>query len=71
MKFELKNTDNKARLGKLTFERGEVNTPAFMPVGTYGTVKAMTVDEVRDLGAEIILGILVGSKSLAWVRCGK
>ena len=56
MKFELKNTDNKARLGKLTFERGEVNTPAFMPVGTYGTVKAMTVDEVRDLGAEIILG---------------
>jgi len=56
MKFELKNTDNKARLGKLIFERGEVNTPAFMPVGTYGTVKAMTVDEVRDLGAEIILG---------------
>jgi|TARA_B110000438_G_scaffold254208_1_gene260300 queuine tRNA-ribosyltransferase len=56
MKFELKHTDNKARLGKLTFDRGEVNTPAFMPVGTYGTVKAMTVDEVRDLGAEIILG---------------
>jgi queuine tRNA-ribosyltransferase len=56
MKFELKATDNKARLGKLTFDRGEVNTPAFMPVGTYGTVKAMTVDEVRDLGAEIILG---------------
>ncbi|MDB9788669.1 tRNA guanosine(34) transglycosylase Tgt [Candidatus Thioglobus sp.] len=56
MKFELKHTDNKARSGKLTFERGEVNTPAFMPVGTYGTVKAMTVDEVRDLGAEIILG---------------
>lgn len=56
MKFELKNTDNKARLGKLTFERGEVNTPAFMPVGTYGTVKAMTVDEVKGLGAEIILG---------------
>ena len=56
MKFELKTTDNKARLGKLTFDRGEVNTPAFMPVGTNGTVKAMTVDEVRDLGAEIILG---------------
>ena len=56
MKFKIKNTDNKARLGKLTFERGEVSTPAFMPVGTYGTVKAMTVDEVRDLGAEIILG---------------
>ena len=56
MKFELAKTDNKARLGKMTFERGEVNTPAFMPVGTYGTVKAMTVEEVKELGAEIILG---------------
>ena len=56
MKFEITNTDNKARRGKLTFDRGEVNTPAFMPVGTCGTVKAMTVDEVKDLGAEIILG---------------
>ena len=56
MKFEVTNTDNKARRGKLTFDRGVVNTPAFMPVGTCGTVKAMTVDEVKDLGAEIILG---------------
>ena len=56
MKFELLNTDGKARLGKLNFNRGEVNTPAFMPVGTYGTVKAMTVEEVKELGAEIILG---------------
>ena len=56
MKFEIKNIDNKARLGRLTFDRGEVNTPAFMPVGTYGTVKAMTVEEVKGLGAEIILG---------------
>ena len=56
MKFELAKTDNKARLGKITFARGEVNTPAFMPVGTYGTVKAMTVEEVKELGAEIILG---------------
>ncbi|MDC0499091.1 tRNA guanosine(34) transglycosylase Tgt [Candidatus Pseudothioglobus singularis] len=56
MKFELINTNDKARLGRLTFDRGEVNTPAFMPVGTYGAVKAMTVDEVRGLGAEIILG---------------
>ena len=56
MKFELINTNDKARLGKLTFDRGEVNTPAFMPVGTYGAVKAMTVEEVRGLGAEIILG---------------
>ena len=56
MKFEITNTDNKARRGRLFFDRGVVNTPAFMPVGTCGTVKAMTVDEVRDLGAEIILG---------------
>ena len=56
MKFELLNTDGKARLGKLNFDRGNVNTPAFMPVGTYGTVKAMTVEEVKELGAEIILG---------------
>ncbi len=56
MKFELAKTDNKARLGKMTFDRGAVNTPAFMPVGTYGTVKAMTVEEVKELGAEIILG---------------
>ena len=56
MKFELINTNDKARLGRLTFDRGEVNTPAFMPVGTYGAVKAMTVEEVSELGAEIILG---------------
>ena len=56
MKFELLNTSGKARLGKLNFDRGIVNTPAFMPVGTYGTVKAMTVEEVKELGAEIILG---------------
>ena len=56
MKFELLNTNGKARLGRLRFDRGIVNTPAFMPVGTYGTVKAMTVEEVKELGAEIILG---------------
>jgi len=56
MKFELKKTCNKARLGQMIFERGEVQTPAFMPVGTYGTVKAMTPEEVSGLGAQIILG---------------
>ena len=56
MKFELLNTKGKARLGRLRFDRGIVNTPAFMPVGTYGTVKAMNVEEVKGLGAEIILG---------------
>jgi len=45
-----------ARRGRLTFRRGSVETPAFMPVGTYGTVKAMTPEEVAAGGAEIILG---------------
>lgn len=56
MKFELSNTDGAARRGRLTFDRGTVETPAFMPVGTYGTVKAMTPEELADIGAEIILG---------------
>jgi queuine tRNA-ribosyltransferase len=56
MKFELSNTDGNARRGQLTFERGTVQTPAFMPVGTYGTVKAMTPEELKGIGAEIILG---------------
>ncbi len=56
MKFELFNTDGAARRGQLSFARGTVQTPAFMPVGTYGTVKAMTPEELRELGAEIILG---------------
>ncbi|VAX04783.1 Queuine tRNA-ribosyltransferase, partial [hydrothermal vent metagenome] len=42
MKFDLLNTDGPARRGRLTFDRGTVETPVFMPVGTYGTVKAMT-----------------------------
>ena len=56
MKFTLLNTDNAARRGQLVFDRGTVETPAFMPVGTYGTVKAMTPEELVELGAEIILG---------------
>ena len=56
MKFELDNTDGLARRGRLKFGRGTVETPAFMPVGTYGTVKAMTPEELQDLGAQIILG---------------
>ncbi len=56
--FELKKTaeDCKARLGKMTTTHGEIQTPIFMPVGTKATVKAMTPEEVEDLGAEIILG---------------
>ncbi len=56
MKFELIQTDQKARLGRMIFERGVVETPAFMPVGTYGTVKAMTPEELAADGAQIILG---------------
>lgn len=56
MKFELITTDGKARRGRLTFDRGVVETPAFMPVGTYGTVKGMKAEEVEATGAHIILG---------------
>ena len=55
-RFERLGTDGAARRGRLHFDRGTVETPAFMPVGTYGTVKAMTPDEVAGTGAEIILG---------------
>lgn len=56
MQFELLTTAGAARRGRLSFARGVVETPAFMPVGTYGTVKAMTPEEVRELGADIVLG---------------
>ena len=56
MKYELIHTDGKARRGRLTFDRGVVETPAFMPVGTYGTVKGMKTEEVDATGADIILG---------------
>jgi len=56
MKFEVRKTCGNAREGLLTFGRGKVRTPAFMPVGTYGTVKALTPEEVRDTGTDIILG---------------
>jgi queuine tRNA-ribosyltransferase len=56
MKFELHTTDGAARRGRMLFERGVVDTPAFMPVGTYGTVKAMTPEELLDSGAQMILG---------------
>jgi len=54
--FELLTTDGAARLGRLTLTHGVVETPAFMPVGTYGTVKAMTPEELEGLGAHICLG---------------
>ena len=56
MSFRLDSTDGEARAGVLTTAHGDVRTPAFMPVGTKATVKMLDPDEVRDLGAEIILG---------------
>ena len=55
MQFSLLNTDGQARSGQLVFQRGQVDTPAFMPVGTSATVKAMTPEELIDTGTQIIL----------------
>ena len=54
--FEVQATDGAARAGVLRTARGEIRTPVFMPVGTKGTVKSLHPDEVRDLGAQILLG---------------
>ncbi|MGN8113788.1 tRNA guanosine(34) transglycosylase Tgt [Labrys sp. 22185] len=54
--FAIHATEGTARTGVLHLGRGSVRTPAFMPVGTAGTVKAMYIDQVKDLGADIILG---------------
>ena len=54
--FLINAVDGRARTGVLQTPRGEIRTPAFMPVGTAATVKALTVDQVRAAGADIILG---------------
>jgi queuine tRNA-ribosyltransferase len=56
MRFDLLGQDGAARRGRLVFARGTVETPAFMPVGTYGTVKAMTPEDLEGIGAQIVLG---------------
>jgi len=56
MQFNLLAQDGAARRGRLIFARGAVETPAFMPVGTYGTVKAMTPEDLEAIGTEIVLG---------------
>jgi queuine tRNA-ribosyltransferase len=56
MQFNVSATDGKARRGEMTFPRGTVQTPAFMPVGTYGTVKGMLPRDIVEIGAEMILG---------------
>ncbi len=54
--FELLKNDGKARCGRLTTAHGVIETPAFMPVGTQGSVKAVSPQELRDLEAQVILG---------------
>ena len=56
LNFKLLNTDGPARRGRVTLNHGVVETPIFMPVGTYGSVKAMLPHELDDIGAQIILG---------------
>ena len=56
MQFKVSATSGRARRGELDFPRGKVQTPAFMPVGTYGTVKGMLPRDIAEIGAEIILG---------------
>ncbi|MEM7465830.1 MAG: tRNA guanosine(34) transglycosylase Tgt [Pseudomonadota bacterium] len=56
MDFAINKVDGRARTGEIHFARGTVRTPAFMPVGTYGTVKAMTPEELIEAGADIVLG---------------
>ena len=54
--FELITQENKARLGQITTSRGIIETPAFMPVGTQGTVKGIFTDDILKTGSQIILG---------------
>ena len=56
MKFTIKHVDGAARSGVIEFPRGQIQTPAFMPVGTYGTVKGMLPRDIHETGADIILG---------------
>ena len=56
LKFECLRTEGLARRGRLTLNHGVVQTPIFMPVGTYGTVKGVSPRSLEDMGAQIILG---------------
>ena len=66
MRFSVSHTDGRARRGTLTLNHGAVETPVFMPVGTYGTVKAMAPNELEALGA----GIVLGNTFHLWLRPG-
>ncbi|HCW17615.1 MAG TPA: tRNA guanosine(34) transglycosylase Tgt, partial [Achromobacter sp.] len=56
LNFELLATDGGARRGRITLNHGVVETPIFMPVGTYGSVKAMMPHELKEIGSQIVLG---------------
>jgi len=56
MKFKILNTHNKSRRGVISFPCGDIQTPVFMPVGTYGAVKSISPVELKEMGADIILG---------------
>ena len=67
MSFDLLGSDGAARRGRLTFPRGTVETPAFMPVGTYGSVKGIMPEDVSELGAERHTDPRHASEVLGWV----
>ena len=67
MEFHVSHQDGFARRGQIDFPRGAVQTPAFMPVGTYGTVKGMLPRDISEIGAEIILG----NTFHLWLRPGQ
>ena len=66
MSFKIINTDYKARLGEITLAHGKVETPIFMPVGTYGAVKTLSPNELKSVGSQIILG----NTFHLWIRPG-
>ena len=76
-KFTLLKTDGKARRGEITMPRGTIRTPAFMPVGTVGTVKAMYLDQVRELGADTgvlakhAVALEASGRTLSWLVAGQ
>ena len=56
MKYSIETANKLARVGSISLNKGKIVTPAFMPVGTYGTVKSVTPEEVKQSNADIILG---------------
>ena len=66
--FKLKAEDNEARVGKITTSKGSINTPAFMPVGTQGTLKGIFTDDLLKTKSEIILLSTLEKKSISKVK---